>query len=95
MAKQFDTSKIFTYHPPFGTQQERYVALRNSAKAHADMILAFTPPSREQSMALTDLQRSTQMANAAIAINEMNPITFVDAALPVLEGPGGSDVGQG
>lgn len=77
MAKQFDTDKIFMYHPPFGTQQERYVELRNSAKAHADLILRLTPPSREQALALTDLQRSTQMANAAIAINEVNPITLV------------------
>lgn len=70
MAKQFDTDKIFSYHPPFGSQPARYEALRASAKNHADLILMLTPPSREQALALTDLQRSTQMANAAIAITE-------------------------
>ncbi len=65
--------RIFTYHPPFGTQQERYVILRNAALAFSQLITDLCPPSREQSLALTDVQRACQMANAAIAINEVAP----------------------
>ncbi len=61
---------IFTYHAPFGTQQERYVALRDKAKELAFLINESCPESREKSLALTNLQQSVQMANASIAINE-------------------------
>lgn len=60
----------FTYHSPGGTQQERYVTLRNKAKELALLIASLTPPSREQSLALTSLQQTTMWANAAIACNE-------------------------
>ena len=65
--------RVYTYHPPFGTQQERYVALRAAAKAFAQAIQDLTPPSREQSVALTNVQQSVMWANAAIAINEKAP----------------------
>lgn len=61
---------VFTYHPPFGTQQERYVAIRDKAKELAHMVNNFCPESREKSLALTNLQQAVQMANASIAINE-------------------------
>jgi len=61
----------YTYHPPFGTQQERYLTIRAGALAFATLVSENTPPSREQSLALTDIQRATQMANAAIAVNEV------------------------
>lgn len=61
---------IFTYHAPHGTQQTRYVALREQAKALAHLINDSCPESREKSLALTNLQQSIQMANASIAINE-------------------------
>ncbi len=66
----FPIDKVFTYHAPFGTQQARYVALREKAKELATLIDASCPDSREKSLAFTDLQRCVQMANAAIAINE-------------------------
>lgn len=61
---------IFTYHAPFGTQQERYVRIREKAKELAYLINEDCPESREKSLALTNLQQSVQMANASIAINE-------------------------
>lgn len=61
---------IFTYHAPFGTQQSRYVQIRDAAKALAHLINDACPESREKSLALTNLQQSVQMANASIAINE-------------------------
>lgn len=61
---------IFTYHAPFGTQQTRYVAIRDKAKELALLVNESCPESREKSLALTNLQQSVQMANASIAINE-------------------------
>lgn len=68
-----DTTEIerrFTYHPPKPGQPERYEALRNKAKEFALLIVELTPSSREQSLALTELEYCTMMANAAIARNE-------------------------
>lgn len=75
---------VFTYHAPFGDQQERYLALREAALEFSQLITDMTPPSREQSLALTDVQRACQMANAAIAINE-RPV-FHPAAVDHLDG---------
>lgn len=69
----FNVDQVFTYHAPFGTQPERYVAIREAAKTFAKVIEASCPNSREKSLAFTDLQRAVQMANAAIAINEKAP----------------------
>ena len=66
----FDVERVFTYHPPKGNQQDRYIAIRNKAKELAVLIQESTPSSREQSLSLSALQSSVQMANAAIAINE-------------------------
>ena len=60
----------FTYHAPKPGQQERYVALREKAKELAYLIANTTPKSREQSVALTELETSVFWANAAIARNE-------------------------
>jgi hypothetical protein len=65
-----DIENVFQYHAPHGDQQERYVALREKAKELASLIQATTPESREQSVALTNLQQAVMWANAAIAINE-------------------------
>jgi hypothetical protein len=60
----------FIYHKPFGNQPERYESLRMLAKELAYVILKKTPKSREQSLALTNLEQSVFWANAAIARNE-------------------------
>ncbi len=61
---------IFTFHPVYGDQRERYEYLRLQAKRLAFAFLEFTPKSREQSLAITSLQEAVMWANAAIAINE-------------------------
>lgn len=60
----------FTYHPPKGDQTERYGAIRDLAKHLAELITKATPASREQSLALTNLEQAVMWANAAIARNE-------------------------
>jgi len=62
--------KTFTYHSPKEDQPERYVMLRDKAKDLAYDIVKNTPPSREQSLAITHLEESIFYANAAIARNE-------------------------
>lgn len=60
----------FTYHKPLEDQPERYELLRSYAKGLAHAIVNMTPPSREQSLALTNLEQAIFWANAAIARNE-------------------------
>lgn len=60
----------FTYHAPKDDQPARYETLRAMARQYAQAILELTPPSREQSVALTHLETATFWANAAIARNE-------------------------
>lgn len=65
-----DLEKRFTYHAPKEGQPEKYTALRNKAKEFAQMIEDLTPASREQALALTNLEQAVMWANAAIARNE-------------------------
>ena len=67
----YNINKVFTYHPPINDQPERYVLLRSQAKEFAETILRLTPVSREQSLALTNLEQASFWANAAIARNEV------------------------
>ena len=60
----------FTYHAPKEGQPARYEMLRSAAKELALMILENTPPSREQSLALTELETAIFWANASIARHE-------------------------
>ncbi len=61
----------FTYHPPKGPEQvKKYEDMRESCKALALEIVEKTPASREQSLALTNLEQVMFWANAAIARNE-------------------------
>ena len=63
-------ARDFTYHAPKDDQPERYVILRDQAKNLAKSIVLYTPPSREQALALTHLEAAIFCANAAIARNE-------------------------
>ncbi len=60
----------FTYHAPKPGQVERYTQIRDEAKKLALLINDLTPPSREQSLALTNIEQAVSFANAAIARNE-------------------------
>lgn len=70
MTSSADIENRFTYHAPKPGQPERYVELRDTAKVLATKIVALTPPSREQSLALTNLEQAIFWANAGIARNE-------------------------
>lgn len=61
---------IFTYHRPFGNQPQRYEAIRAQAKELARTVIELCPPSRERSLAITNIQTAVMFSNAAIAINE-------------------------
>jgi len=65
-----ELTKRFTYHAPKGGQPERYSYLRDRAKDLAAEISRYCPPSRETSLALTNLEQAVFWANAAIARNE-------------------------
>jgi len=60
----------FVYHAPFGDQLARYAALREAGRLLAIQIVNDTPISREQSLALTNLEQAIMFANAAISRNE-------------------------
>jgi hypothetical protein len=60
----------FTYHAPTAMQVVKYGELRARAKALALEMCSLCPPSRELSLALTNLEQAVMWANAAIARNE-------------------------
>jgi hypothetical protein len=60
----------FTYHPPKGDQATRNENLRDAAKDLALLIVQLTPASREQSLALTNLEQAVMWACTSIARNE-------------------------
>ena len=68
----------FTYAPPFGNQPQRYEYLRKRALDLARHITGLTPPSREQSLALSHLEQVVMWANAAIARRETRPDETAD-----------------
>lgn len=67
---KLDLNNRFTYHAPKPGMYERSLALREKAKELAYLIVESTPKSREQSVALTELETAVFWANAAIARNE-------------------------
>ena len=64
------TKKDFSYHAPKPNQIPRYGEIRDEAKDFAEVILINCPPSRERSLALTNLEQAVMWANASIARNE-------------------------
>lgn len=67
---QEDIENSFTYHPPKGTQPERYVLLRDNAKKLANLILTNCPPGAEQTIAIRRVEEAIMWANKAIACGE-------------------------
>lgn len=59
----------FTYHEATENQVDRYVYLREEAKALANAIDERVPDSREKSLSLTNLEQAIFWANAGIARN--------------------------
>jgi len=58
----------FSYHkPPNEAQAARLAELRKAYFQLATFMVASTPPSRDQSVALTHLEESMRAANASVA----------------------------
>ena len=66
--RQLDAlDNIYRPHPPTPEQQERHTKLRERGKELAALIVMTTPASREQSLALTNLEQAIYFAQVAIA----------------------------
>lgn len=61
----------FSYHPPKEGQAGKYELIRAAGKDLAMHITGLTPPSREQSLALTHIEEAIFWANAAVARHEV------------------------
>lgn len=70
MADSDDLINRFTYHVPKNDQAERYQRIRSAALHFATLVNELTPPSREQSLALTAIEEASMWANASIARHE-------------------------
>lgn len=65
---QHEMDRRFSYHPPTdGVQAAKYAQIRQKAREFAELVLELTPPSREQSVALTEIETAVFWANAGIA----------------------------
>ena len=67
--KQETMLKHWHYHGDV-EDTDRFEAINNVLKVAAETIMELTPPSRQQSLALTDLESARMWANAAIAVHE-------------------------
>ncbi len=65
----FDPEFVFSHHTPTPEQLIDHDAVHAGAKRFAEIILAHTPPSADQSAALRLLREAAMMANAAIALH--------------------------
>jgi len=57
----------FAWHLPTPSQAERCTAIHGKALELAELLVAECPPSREQALALTNLEQTVFWANSAIA----------------------------
>lgn len=63
-----DLDNTFDYHAPTAEQLPKYEAIRAGAKAFAAIIVANTPPSADQTMALRKIREAAYTANGSIAL---------------------------
>ena len=67
--KNDELENNFTSHAPKPGQNEKYITIREKAKEFAYLIKELTPQSREQSVAMTNLETAVFWGNSAIARN--------------------------
>ncbi len=65
---EFDPEYVFSHHTPTPEKIAHYDAIHAGAKHLAEVILAHTPPSSDQTAALRLLREAAMMANAAVAL---------------------------
>jgi hypothetical protein len=68
MSQDFDPEYVFSHHEATPAKIAHYHAIHDAALKFAQVILAHTPRSSDQSAALRLLRESAMMANAAIAL---------------------------
>lgn len=64
---QADLDNWFTYHSPTPEQQTHYVAIREAAKAFAEVLVAHSPSSADQTVAIRKVREAVMVANQSIA----------------------------
>ena len=69
-AQETQIKNAFVYHAPKDDQPDRYVEIRELAREFATRLCQLAPPSRELSLALTNLEQAVFWGNASIARNE-------------------------
>lgn len=67
MAK-INVDEIFSYHAPTKEQLPKYENIRSAAKEFAHVLIANTPESADQSVAIRLLRESVMTANASITL---------------------------
>ena len=70
MHPPIDIERIFTYQQTRDGQVERYVKIREHAKALAHVIVETTPQCADQTAAIRKLRECVMTANAAIALED-------------------------
>jgi hypothetical protein len=66
---EFDPEYVFSHHQPTPEKLAHYDAIHAGAKRFAEVILANTPPSADQTAALRLLREAAMIANAAVALD--------------------------
>ena len=64
---QADIDNWFTYHAPTPEQVGHYNAIREAAKAYAEVVNAHVPDSADKTAAMRTIRNSVMQANLAIA----------------------------
>ena len=67
MISDDDLVNWFTYHAPAGDQTGRYESIRRAGLDMARVIIAATPSSPDQTVAIRKIREAVMIANAAIA----------------------------
>jgi len=65
-----DLDNWFSYHSPKNDQPTRYENIRSNAKGLAELFIASSQPSADQTSALRKLRETVMAMNLAIACNE-------------------------
>lgn len=60
--------EVFSYHAPTADDVEAYSAIRAAARHFAEVIIAKTPRSADQTTALRHVRTAVMTANAAVAL---------------------------
>lgn len=67
---QAEIENWFSYHKPEGSQQERYVAIRDKAKELAEIFVESSQSCADQTAAMRKLRETVMAMNQTIACNE-------------------------